>query len=965
MSPTAGKRPEMTPTQWKRVEELLAPALTLPPVARRDFLDRECAGDGMLRSELESLLAAHDRSGPLDRPVGELAEYLTSRVTVRPVGNVVSHYEIQARLGMGGMGVVYRARDLRLGRIVALKFLPAVLSDNAQAKQRFLVEARAAAALEHVNVCTVYEIGETAEGQLFIAMAFVDGESLRDVIERGPLPIDVAIAIARQIADGLECAHQHGIVHRDVKPANVMIGPKGVVKLVDFGIAKLAGSTLTLTGATPGTAAYMSTEQVSGDEVDDRSDVWALGVVLFEMLTGQRPFPGTNEVAVAHAVLTMSTPPVASFRSDVPPGLEAVVERALAKARDDRLPSAAAFRDALRLTSSDAAHVVHTLPAKPEISPAPNAGSSPTPTRPTSSYTARVPRKWIAATALALVAAGGSYVWFRPSTPPPPDMLRVSISAPGVVTPQLSATISPNGRQVAFVAQGESTAAMLWVRSLDELEAKPIRGTERAAHPFWSPDGRSIGFIADNEIKRVDLGGGAVRSLVSGTLRTGAAWGPDGTILFRPRRGELAAIPASGGPVTTVLKADPAKHQQTFAWPRFLPDGRHFIYFDESDRPESEGIYVGSLDSKETRFLVRTDMRAWYAPPGYLVFPRDEALMAQPFDATRLEMHGEPVVIANGVWFARPAAQASFSVSTNGSLAYVNASLWDAELSWFDRGGRPLGTAGPVRHEGVTPQIAPDGRRIAVGRGEFGRESIWIIGAFGENPTRLTFGPMDASHVAVWSADGHRIMYTTGARLIVKDVDRGTERIVLDSAPGVLEDWSRDERYAVFTEVDSHAHLRGVKLDGDRVPFPFAQSSSFNETQPQLSPDGKWMAYTSNESGRDEVYVQAFPTAGQKRQVSINGGAMPRWRRDGKELFYLAGSQFITAVPVVDSTSMAFGRQTPLFRTRLIVEGSESTGLPTKYDVAPDGDRFLFRYPPADPGPPITVVINWTGALRK
>jgi len=954
----------MTGAQWKRVEELLAPALTLEPTARRDFLDRKCGDDPTLRAELESLLAAHDRSSPLDRPARELGDFLMSAATVLPAGTVVSHYEIQTRLGMGGMGIVYRARDLRLSRVVALKFLPPILSDNAQAKQRFLTEARAAAALEHVNVCTVYEIGETTDGQLFIAMAFVDGESVREKIERGPLPIDGALDIARQVADGLECAHRHGIVHRDVKPANVMVAPNGVVKLVDFGIAKLAGSTVTVTGATPGTAAYMSPEQASGGDTDHRSDVWALGVVLFEMLTGQRPFSGLNEIAVAHAILTVSPPRASSLRPDLPAELDAIVARALAKSREDRFPSAGAFRDALRPTSPDPTQVATLLPPHQPLAPAPNAAST-LPARAPAWYPARSPRKWMAAGALGLVAAGGSYVWLRPSPSPSPDVLRVSISSPGVLTPQLSATISPNGRQVAFVAQGESTAAMLWVRSLDELEAKPIPGTERAAHPFWSPDGRSIGFVADNQIKRVDLAGGPVRTVTGGTLRMGPAWGPDGTILFVPRRDELAAVAASGGPVTTVLRADPAKHQQMFAWPRFLPDGRHFIYFDPSDRPESEGIYAGSLDSKETKFLVHTDMRAWYAPPGYLVFPRDEALMAQPFDATRLHVHGEPVVIANGVWFARPAAQASFSVSATGSLAYVNASLWDAELSWFDRTGRALGTAGPVRHEGIRPQIAPDGRRIAVGRGEFGRETIWVIGAFGENPTRLTFGSTDASHVAVWSADGHRIMYTRRGRLIVKDVDRGTEQVVLDSAPGILEDWSRDGRYAVFVGGDSHAHIWGVKLDGDRVPFAFAQSTSFNETQAQLSPDGKWIAYTSNESGRDEVYMRAFPTAGRERQVSINGGAMPRWRRDGKELFYLAGNQFITAVSIVDPASMELGRQTPLFRSRLIVEGSESTGLPTKYDVAPDGDRFLFRYPPADPGPPITVVINWIRALSK
>ena len=922
----------------------MTPALDLPPEERGRFLDRECAGNVALRLELESLLAAHASTGPLDRPIPRFGEAIGDALGVNAPGSRVSHYEIDARLGSGGMGVVYRARDLRLGRTVALKFLPSKLSGDSHAKKRFLTEARAAAALEHANVCAVHEIGETDEGRLFIAMAFVEGQSLRDLIERGPLPVDQAIDIAGQIARGLDCAHRHGIVHRDVKPANVMVGANGVVRLVDFGVAKLAGSTLTNAGATPGTTAYMSPEQAQGEEVDHRTDLWALGVVLFEMLTGQRPFPGATDAVVLHAITTRSAPNVRTLRADIPGGLEAIVSGALEKPREQRFQSAQAMDEALE---------------------AARRGSP-----------FRIPRfrrirrlSWGAITftavTLAIAMTAGAILWRRSSTSPPAEMLRVSISAPGTVTPQLSAAISPNGRYVAFVATSTSRGAMLWVRALDQLEARALPGTERAAHPFWSPDGRSLGFIADNQIKRVDLAGGPVEVVADSVLRWGPAWGPDGTILFIRRRDEIAAVPATGGRVTTVAKTDPTREQTTLGWPRFLPDGRHFIYFADSRQAEHRGIYTGSLDSKETKFILRNDFRAWYAPPGYLVFARDEAIVAQSFDAMRLELSGEPTVVADGVWFARTAGQASFSVSETGALAYVNSLLWDGELAWFDRSGRPVGSAGPpVRYEGLTPQVAPDGRRVAVARGEYGGENIWIVGATGDNATRLSFGSNAGASLPVWSSNGRRVMYKAGQRLIIKGVDDGAEEIVRDPLRGVLQDWSRDGRFVVVQRVDGHTDLWAVRLDTNGAPFPLTQTP-YNETQAQLSPDGGWIAYTSNETGRDEVYVQAFPVSRGKRQVSTDGGAMPRWRKDGKELFYLAGNQFITTIPVVDIRSLELGQPTPLFRTRLVVEGSESITLATKYDVAPNGDRFLLRYPPAEPGPPITVVINWTRALTK
>ena len=545
----------------------------------------------------------------------------------------------------------------------------------------------------------------------------------------------------------------------------------------------------------------------------------------------------------------------------------------------------------------------------------------------------------------------------------------MSIAAPGVLTPQLSATISPDGRNVAFVSTDTSGEALLWIRALGSLEARPLAGTEHAAHPFWSPDGRSIGFVADGRIKHLALAGGPVQ-VIAESIRTGPAWGPDDTILFSPG-GALTAVPASGGPTRRVIAGDESR-QERVGWPRFLPDGRQFIYFFASPNAERRGIYLGSLDSTDTRLLLNSDFRAWYAPPGYLVFLRDETLMAQPFDPKRLELHGEAKPIAQGIWSARGAAQASFSVSETGVLAYVNASLWDAQLLWLDRAGRPLGAAAPaVRYEGLTPQISPDGRRVAVARGELGIQDVWILSLGGGAPERLTFTP-EADGLPVWAPDSRRLMYMTrsdvGSRVFVKDVDTGEEKVLLESTPTslFLADWSRDGSYVVFE------HLQGASSDiwfarlgvESIIPTEFT-ATRFNETQSQLSPNGRWIAYTSNETGRDEVYVQSFPEPGRKRQVSSRGGAMPRWRADGRELYFLAGDQFLTAVPVVDQSSLELGAAQPLFLTKLIVQGSESSGLPTAYDVMPDGERFLLRYPPDNPEPPITVVLDWQAALAE
>jgi Tol biopolymer transport system component len=870
-------------------------------------------------------------------------------------GTRLGSYELLSLLGEGGMGEVYRARDLELRRDVAIKVLPASVSGDPERLARLRREAQVLAALNHPHIAQIY--GLAGEGDVRgLVLELVEGETLADRLAHKPhgLAIAEALPIARDIAAALDAAHAKGVVHRDLKPANIKITPEGVVKILDFGIATIVApdptgepvgpKALTQLAAEPGvvagTVAYMSPEQARGAAVDRRADGWAFGCVLYEMLTGRPVFDGPTETDTLAATLSR-TPDWTALPADTPAAIRRLLERCLQKDAAQR------FRDLgdARFVIEDAFSVAEAGATAPKVA---RRGGWLTPT---------------AAVAVATVIGAGAFAAYsRLRAPAAPPVIRMSIAAPGVVTPQLSAAISPDGRNVAFVSTDASGQSLLWVRALESLEARALPGTEHAAHPFWSPDGRSLGFIADAKVKRVALAGGAVQSLADTTYRGGPAWGPDGTILFMPRGDTFATVAASGGAVQNLPAPDPPQVVRT--WPRFLPDGRHFIYFGATAK--EYGVYLGSLDSPETKLLLHSDFGAWYAPPGYLVFPRDETLMAQPFDSVRFELHGEPEPIAEGIWFARTAARSSFSVTEN-ALAYVNASLWDAQLLWYDRTGRPLGPAAPVvRYEGRTPQVSPDGRRIAIGRGEYGREDIWVLGTPGSAPVRLTFTP-EGEFDPAWSADGRRVMYASqsraGTRLATKDVDTGEEQLLLESKPGgfVLLDWSRDGRYVLFERGD---RLWFARLDADdRSPAVF-DNSPYNEAQGQMSPNAQWIAYTSNATGRDEVYVESFPTPGRKRQVSSGGGAMPRWRADGHELFYLGGDQFLVSVPITDEGSLELGTPERLFRTRIVVQGSESGGLPTNYAVSTDGSRFLVRYPPEDPGPPISVVLNWQSALK-
>jgi Tol biopolymer transport system component len=682
----------------------------------------------------------------------------------------------------------------------------------------------------------------------------------------------------------------------------------------------------------------MSPEQARGERVDAQTDIWAFGCVLYEMLTGRSAF--------GRATLTDT--------------MAAVIEREPDWTALPRATSGSVVRLLRRALAKDSSRRLHAIAdARLDLDEARDAMMAP-PAAVSSMRSGRSLR-------LAAAAAGVIVLLFSAdalrrmrggqsaSTLPP---RRLSIAASGQVTPQLSVAVSPDGRRLAYVSTDAAAGPKLWIRDLDALVPRALAGTEDAAHPFWAPDGSALGFIAYGKLKRVDAAGGQVLTLADPALRSGATWSPSGVILFKPGVGEFATVPATGGPVTTVLRV-----QADASWPSFLPDGRHYIFYGRG-ADNTRGVYVGSLGSQTSTLVLRGDFQAVFAAPDYLLFARDEGLVfSQHLDLERLELTGEPFSVAEGVWSFRPTNRMSVSAA-GGVLAYINASLADTELGWFDRAGRAIGTIGkPGPYQGQAPRIAPDGARVAIAHGSAGGE-IWLTRVADGTTRRLTLEA--GAGLPVWSSDSSHILFewarnTNESAVSIQEASGSGSARLVGALGGRLLDWSPDGHWIVFS-TGRPADLWMLPADGgDAVPFA---RSRFNKTQAQISPDGRWIAYTSYESGHDEVYVDSFPTAGNRRQVSVAGGMQPRWRRDGSELFYLAPDQMLMAVPVTSGRGRFEAGPMSLFRTRLVLTGSQISGWDTMYDVTADGQRFLLNGPPADPGPPITVVLNWTAGLN-
>ena len=944
------------------------------------------------------------------------------------IGTSISHYHITEKLGEGGMGVVYKAEDTKLDRPVALKFLAAHLLSNEEAKRRFIREAKAAAALDHPNICTLYEIDE-ANGRTFMAMAFLDGRTLEQKIGEGPLPIEDALDIATQVAKGLQKAHAKRIYHRDIKPSNLVLvdeGPKErLVKIMDFGLAHLADqSKLTQKDTALGTPAYMSPEQTQGVPVDHRTDIWALGVVLYEMVVAQMPFKGEYQQAIFYTILHEDYEPLTGLRTGVPMDLEFIVSKCLAKDAEQRYQRAedliidlTALREKLAAKKSttvrkapgthiaaaprpeqEAAAAVAAIgtgtlagPTKPPTQPEPTIGaidpelsspdsrteSQPEPNQPQQSRTPqRAP--WLAAGLATAVAIAFALLFFALETPPPSRSIVSAILPPEDVTRIDDLALSPDGEWLTFAGLPTEGETHLYLRRLDSPDTRSLDGTEGASYPFWSPDSRFIGFFAEGKLKKTGISGGSPFTLADAPTGRGGTWSTDGVIVFAPKTyGPLHRVSAAGGPVSTVTKLN--AEERTHRWPWFLPGGRRFLFLgSQTGTPAAvgeSGIYEGFLDGKPAKTVMRSRVNAVYSN-GHLVFARQNTLMAQAFDPEAAKFRGEPRPLREPVGNSFY-AKGGFSISEDGRLVYPSGSASGiSSLTWYDRTGRRLGTVGePASFRDIA--VSPGGGVVAASvENEAGGANLWLYDLSRDLRTRFTFA-QQADSTPLWSPDGTQIAFTS-SRGGDFDVFRKTVSGVGEAEPlaanlgmELPRGWSPDGSSLLYVSIGTNTNtgddlwvLPITAADDETKPAPTPYlRTEFNERDGQFSPDGRWVAYMSDESGHFEIYAAPFPSATGKIQVSAGGGEYPLWRADGKEIFYRTDDGVIMAADVeADGERFRAGAPRRLFQVSQPTEG----GYRRKYDVTADGQKFLvIELAESEAKPVIMLDSNWPARLPE
>jgi len=879
-------------------------------------------------------------------------------------GTRLGPYEILSPLGAGGMGEVYRARDTRLDRTVAIKILPSHLSENPDARQRFDREARAISSLNHPNICTLHDVGHQ-DGIDYLVMEYLEGETLADRLHKGPLPAEQLLRYASEICEGLEKAHKSGVIHRDLKPGNIMLTKTGA-KLMDFGLAKAGlpaappSSSLTATlnhpegsypltaqGTVLGTFQYMSPEQVEGKESDARSDIFSLGAVLYEMATGQRAFGGKTTASVIAAVLERDPAPISSVRPMSPPALDRVVKTCLAKDPDERFQTVHDLKLQVKWIAEGA------------VSSASQAALA------AGARKSREKLGWMVAGALALLfLASVAWISRRPHAaesspvlafiPPPPDtrFLAFGFGAGPVA-------VSPDGTKLAFSAIDQNGVIKLWVRFLNAHEATAVSGTENAAGPFWSPDSRSLGFFADARLKTVDLANGDIQVLNDGTPDDHAgAWGADGTILFGTARGQaLNRISVTGGKPAPVAPINPNDWSQSD--PEFLPDGKHFLYV-ATDRKFQDRVEMRALGSAETKLVIENASHPTYAA-GFLLFIRDSKLFAQPLDPGSARLSGTAVSLAD---------TSNYSVGGDSVLAF-QASPRETRLEWYDIDGKVLGAIGQVAKYN-SPKASPDGKQVlaVVETQNSPGADLWSLPADGGVSTRLTFGP-GWKCWSVWSPDGKYIAYSNGSEgkvmILRKPADgSGAEETLFtlgaDAAHANVVDWSPDGRYLsydIFNLKSARFENWILPLFGERKPFQVAPVAAY-QFDGNFSPDGHWLAYFSNETGRPEVYVVPFPGPGGKYQISHAGGWLVRWSKRNQLFFLTTGNQLMEADLSLTPQSLQVKAIRPLFQVNLV-----DTAAPL-FDVSADGRRVLAVTPARAEASSIGLLLNWSAlALKK
>src|SRR5580700_10735991 len=885
-------------------------------------------------------------------------------------GTKLGPYEIQSLLGAGGMGEVYRARDTRLDRTVAVKVLASHLSCSPELRQRMEREARAISSLNHPHICQLYDIG-SQDGTDYLVMEFLEGETLAERLRKGAMPLAEVFKVGISVAEALAFAHRSGIVHRDLKPGNIML-TQGAAKLMDFGLAKPLGvqvsagsgsapsftavatlsgpsplSPLTTAGSIVGTVQYMAPEQIEGKEADARSDIFAFGAVLYEMLAGKRPFSGKSQISLASSILESDPVPISALKPNTPAPFEHLVTTCLQKNPEERYQSAQDIKLELQWIVAD-----RSAPAMPAVS----------------KKKERIGWAGAVVAAIALGAAA-ALLFYHPAQSArsiravidPPEKTTLNLTGDSAGPPVLS----PDGASIAFAATAADGKTALWVRPTNTLEARMLPGTAGAMFPFWSPDSHSVGFFAETKLKTIDLSGGTAQVVCDATLGRGAAWGPGDVILFSAGPiSPLLRVNASGGTPSAFTTIDAAQHT-SHRWPFFLPDGKHVLYLAMHHDPTKSGnntIYYASLDGKENRPLFHSQTNAIYAD-GFLLFGRGDQLIAQAFNPSSGKLSGNPQNVLTGVMNDAATWHMDASASEDGLLIFASGASGDVQLVWVDRNTKQISTIADKLTDLQSAALSPEGDRVAM-QINAGETDIWVLDLARGVRTRLTFGPV-GNTAPQWSPDGVWVAYESardrryGIYRKHSDGSGVEELLVSDELTIVPTDWSRDGKFLLYMRplsgVGPSHQTWSLPLEGDRKPALVLERGG----DAKLSPDGRWLAYVSGESGTVQVYVVAFGGGQGKWQISANGGVMPRWSKDGKELYYFDPTYSLLAVPVnAAGSALQFG--TP----QTLVSNWTVPSAPL-YDVSPDGKKILLDRVPQQVSQSVTVVTNFTAGLKK